>query len=386
MKTLRTSWFWRLVRQALLHRARSRTLLVAVALAAAVLAAMLSVYLQLDSRLQREMRAYGANLLVSAGTTGQRLDQLRLATVLDLLPADRRIGVAPYLNGVVSLARGNHALSGRAARTLLVGTDLAGYQKVKPHLFLEGDWPLRDHEILVGMEVAAVLNLAVGETVAVQAGDAAHRTFTVSGLIGGGDAEDDQVLVSLPVARSLLGHSGVDGALVSLVGGAGELAAAAQILTQAYPELAVVSKAQVTRSEEKVRGSLTTLFFQVAGVMGLTTLLCLVTTMITSVSERQAEIGLKKALGARTPAVTREFLAEAAVLGLGGGLLGLGLGWGLARIIGRITFGAELTLPWPAIPFTLVGTVLVTILAALGPVRRLAGLRPAMALRGDHRE
>ena len=59
--------------------------------------------------------------------------------------------------------------------------------------------------------------------------------------------------------------------------------------------------------------------------------------MATSVTERVKEIGLKKAIGARTGQVLREFLFEAAAIGLLGGLVGLGLGSLLVMAINGAT-------------------------------------------------
>src|SRR5581483_2155352 len=65
--------------------------------------------------------------------------------------------------------------------------------------------------------------------------------------------------------------------------------------------------------------------------------LAVINTMIMSVNERRHEIGLKKALGATDREIIFEYLLEAAVIGLLGGLIGLALGWGLASLLNAVT-------------------------------------------------
>ena len=65
--------------------------------------------------------------------------------------------------------------------------------------------------------------------------------------------------------------------------------------------------------------------------------LAVINTMIMSVNERRHEIGLKKAIGASDGEIVREYLIEAAVIGLLGGVIGLLLGWGLASLLNAAT-------------------------------------------------
>ncbi len=117
-------------------------------------------------------------------------------------------------------------------------------------------------------------------------------------------------------------------------------------------------------------------------------------TMLMAVLERTREIGVLKALGARDRDVRRLFTAEAAAIGLAGGLVGLAIGWavgkGLNAIAGALLTSGESTLGrglfvvegWLAL-VALVAASLVAAAAGLYPAWRAARLDPVEALRRD---
>jgi putative ABC transport system permease protein len=117
----------------------------------------------------------------------------------------------------------------------------------------------------------------------------------------------------------------------------------------------------------------------------------IVNTLVMAILERRREIGIMKALGASDGEVWGLFLAEAGVMGLVGGALGVSLGWAIGRII---NFGTNIYLQrqhfppaqiW-SVPLWLVGgaigfSILVSLLSGLYPAARAARLDPVQALR-----
>src|SRR5207245_9515853 len=65
--------------------------------------------------------------------------------------------------------------------------------------------------------------------------------------------------------------------------------------------------------------------------------LSVINTMLMAVTERVREIGLKKAIGAHTRHILREYLLEATLIGAIGGTIGLLLGWGITRLVNAAT-------------------------------------------------
>jgi putative ABC transport system permease protein len=112
--------------------------------------------------------------------------------------------------------------------------------------------------------------------------------------------------------------------------------------------------------------------------------LLVINTMTMSVAERTREIGIRKSIGATSGAVMRQFIAEAAVIGLIGGLVGLGLGWMIVEFAN--TAGAESATKLFLVTERLaVGSVafaiVLGVLAGLYPAWHASSLNPVRALR-----
>ena len=102
--------------------------------------------------------------------------------------------------------------------------------------------------------------------------------------------------------------------------------------------------------------------------------------MLVSVTERTAEIGLKKALGAKKRRIRMQFLTEAAVLTSLGGMIGVASGIGLAELISRM-MQIPVSVSVPAIVIAVVFSMLIGIVFGLVPAIKAANLNPIEALR-----
>jgi putative ABC transport system permease protein len=104
--------------------------------------------------------------------------------------------------------------------------------------------------------------------------------------------------------------------------------------------------------------------------------------MLMSVSERTREIGIRKAVGARSRDIERQFLAEAIALATTGGVAGVLVGWGFAELVAAVSpLPARIT-AWSVLVALALGAT-VGVLFGVYPARRAARLDPITALRAE---
>jgi putative ABC transport system permease protein len=106
--------------------------------------------------------------------------------------------------------------------------------------------------------------------------------------------------------------------------------------------------------------------------------------MLVSVTERTREIGIRKAVGAKRRDILLQFLTEATVLSVFGGLIGTALGWGIATALGNVSLGNTQITPvvdTSAIILAVAFSLGVGLFFGIYPALRASSLRPIEALR-----
>lgn len=142
-----------------------------------------------------------------------------------------------------------------------------------------------------------------------------------------------------------------------------------------YEDLAI----QKDRLQSILRGA-TLALSGIGGISLLVSGLSIMTLMTASVKDRTREIGIKRAVGARTAHILREFIAEAVLLALAGSLLGI-LASGSTAFLARICTGIPLALEWKAVGAALLLSVGIGGIFGVYPARLAARLCPVEALR-----
>jgi putative ABC transport system permease protein len=142
----------------------------------------------------------------------------------------------------------------------------------------------------------------------------------------------------------------------------------------------VINQADLASTMTSTSRTLTLLLAAIAGISLIVGGIGIMNMMLTTVTERTREIGLRKAIGAKRRDVSIQFLVEAVILTFVSGIIGVVLGW-LVSLAIRHWAGLDtvITVQWVVIAFGL--SALIGIVFGFYPARRAAGLNPIEALR-----
>lgn len=364
-----------------LVRRRSRLLiaLLSVAVGAAILCGLITIYYDVPQQMSKSFRNYGANLIITPRSGDLRLDESAVAAAAQAVGSQDLVGITPFCYENVRI---------NDQPFLAAGTDFDNVLKTAPYWGIDGALPINAREILIGAEVSDHLRVRVGDSVNInfysEDGSKNEQRYKVSGVVQSGSTEENYIYLSMDALTALTGKpAGFDVIECSI-------AASGDKLNQAEQAIAALDKnyhpRQVKRlasSEGRVLMKLQSLVYIVTVVIVLLTAVCVATTMMAVVSERRKEIGLKKALGASTAGIMREFLSQSVILGGAGGVLGAVLGFLFAYYVSTEVFGNPITADIPIILGTIISAVALTAAASSIPIAQAAKVDPVIVLKGE---
>jgi putative ABC transport system permease protein len=389
-----------------LNRNKMRTILTMLGMIIGVGAVITMVALGkgAQSTIEEQVKAAGTNMInINAGNFSQ--GGVRMgggnATTLTKEDADaiRELPgvqyVAAGVNSRAQLIAGNQNWSSQ-----IQGTDV--------DMPLIRNWPTKYGSFFTTQDVTSAAKVCVlGQTVADtlygpdvdptgQIIRVKNQPFKVVGVMAskgtsgmGGDQDDTVFAPYTTVQKKLQGIQHINNITVSSV--SPETAPVAAAITETLrtrhklvgsdpDDFMVRTQEEMASVRTETTRTMTTLLAAIAGVSLLVGGIGIMNIMLVSVTERTREIGLRMAIGARGKDVLLQFLVEAVVLSLFGGLFGIALGYGLSA-------AAERFLQWPtSIPPNAIGMAF-GFAAATGiffgfyPARKAAGLDPIEALR-----
>lgn len=364
-----TSMFIRmLLRAAVLRRGRAASALFAMVVAAAVATTMLNLYVDVQAKLQREFRNYGANIIL-VGKNGASLPAEALSRV-DSALAGRGIA-APF--GLVV------ARTGDGQSIVVAGTD---FDRVKAlnRWWSVNNWPLATQQVLVGVRALPIVSPKGQPFDLAFQGKTIHVTPT--GTVQTGAAEDSRIYMSLSDFTSWTGVRPTT-IEVAASGSPDEVAKILNKLARSLPAADVRPVRQIMEGEARVLGKTRATLLAAAALIILTAALCVLSTLMGWVFDRRRDFAIMKALGASEKLLNRFFAAEAAALGATGAVLGFLIGIGIAAWIGRANFHAPVSPRFSVLPVVLVGSMVVTVLSSILPISLLRRVQPAVILRGE---
>jgi putative ABC transport system permease protein len=391
------------------NKLRSGLTVLGIVIGVAAVIAMLAVGTGAEASITGSISGIGTNLLfVFRGDPG---DNIRNPKPLTLGDADalRDQFAAPSVAAVAPALQGNGVVSfgGEQTSPQLFGVT-PDYFQVRNYNITEGEFITEEHMlgrasvVLLGPEVAENLfghsDGVTGETVRIEG-----QPFRVIGVLeskGGGSfgSQDNVVIVPFTTAQTrLIRRSTSDRVDVIFV-----QAVSGDVVTQASDEIAqilrtrhrtpvgaddftVFTQQDLLATFQSITGILTIFLGGIAGISLLVGGIGIMNIMLVSVTERTREIGLRKALGARKRDILTQFLTESSLLSLIGGIIGIGFGWLISFIVGRIAeaSGTAFT-PVVGLDAVLLATIFsaaVGLFFGIYPASRAANLEPVEALR-----
>lgn len=254
------------------------------------------------------------------------------------------------------------------------------------------------NDVATGRRVA-VIGASVAEDLFGGA-DPINRRLTIGGLrfrvsgvleeVGGslfGPDRDEQVLIPITTAQRLFGTDRVDAIFVRATSTGTieqDVARVERALAPRFDdeEFSILTQDEIIGVVGDILELLTFVLAAIAGISLLVGGVGVSNIMLVSVSERTREIGLRKALGARTRDITRQFLLEAVVLTGLGGLIGLALGIAAARLVDAWAPVPAIVTGW-SVALAIGVSVAVGVFFGVWPARRAGRLDPVVALRHE---
>jgi putative ABC transport system permease protein len=415
--------FVRLVYESFRRQGRRKLLAgVAVTLGVGVATAIIGVATDIGDKINRELRRYGANLVVTPqedtldveiggvnlkpATDGAYLDEADLPRIKGMFWRNNIVGFAPMLPVTIDVGDSKLTLLGTyfSQRLSFGKTDfVTGVRLTHPWWKVQGAWPDdASEDVLLGERLASGLSRRPGDQVEI-----AGHPHRIAGILSTGGAEDDQIVAPLALAQQVLGRPrAVRRVYVSALTKpedafarrdpktmSGEMydrwycspyaQSIAYQLQEAIPNSHAEQIRQVAQNEGVVLSRVKGLMLLITLAALFASALAVSAAMATAMFERRSEVGLMKALGAGKISVAGLFFSEALLLGLIGGLVGFAGGSLLARLIGRSIFDSQITIQPVLLPLILAVAVIVTFAGSALAIRRAVELDPVYALRGE---
>jgi putative ABC transport system permease protein len=395
------------------NKLRSALTILGIVIGVAAVIAMLSIGRGAQQSITNQITSIGTNLIYvtpgaarqggvvqAAGTAGTLT--LNDATALEQIPGV--LAVAPEVDG-----RAQIVYQGQNTNTRLLGVT-PDYQTLSNMTLDFGSFISSDNVtanssvVVLGNAVAATLfgdtSSAVGQTITIN-----RVPFNVTGVLTakGGTGflnQDDQVFVPLTTAQHrLTGSNSFRGAdVISVINVQANSAKnvntimmdVTDVMRQQHntsagtDDFTVTSQQATLAAATQITNLLSIFLGGIAGISLLVGGIGIMNIMLTTVSERTHEIGIRKAIGARRNDILLQFLVEATTLSLMGGIIGVILGWLIALMIGHVQLGGSAITPIVSIDSILLATLfslVVGLFFGIYPAARASALQPVEALR-----
>lgn len=370
------------------RKSKAAFVLVGLMIGVAAVVAFISLVEALTQDINHKLEEYGANILIVPKTENlsltygglsiggvsfdmQEIRQEDLRKIQYIKNSKNVAAVGPMLLGGVTV---------KERKVLLAGMDFKVYQALRPWWNIQGETPGKNG-VLMGSEAARILDLGPGKKLRVNG-----REIVVSGVLDSTGSQDDQIIFTrLDTAQSILGKEGrISMAEVAALCSGCPIEEMVKQISEILPGASVMAIKQVVKGRMETLSHFRRAAYGLSAVVALVGALVVLVTMMGSVRERTAEIGIFRAIGFRSSHVMRIILLEAGIVSILAGVLGYFAGLGMTKLaLPFFTSSHDVILPMD--PVLAGGAMGMAILLGLGasfyPARLAARLDPNEALR-----
>jgi putative ABC transport system permease protein len=386
------------------NKLRSLLTMLGIVIGVAAVITMVALGSGAQKAVEDRINALGANLLsVFPGqmfSGGRASDQRVSMTVDDALALERDgtllQAVVPEMQQNSTVKHGNTNLNLAVIGTTPNYTEVKNYTIPHGRMFTTGDNEARQRYVLVGASVPQMLNVNPAALI--------HQTINIRGIpfevigvlsekgaAGSWQNPDEQLLIPLQTARyRVFGSDRVRSVSVQVRDGVPleqGMVDIERVLRREHKirpggdnDFMIRNQRDILATQQQATEVFTVLLASIAAVSLVVGGIGIMNIMLVSVTERTKEIGIRKALGATKKVILMQFLVEALVLCLAGGIIGILLGTGSALLLSwKFNWNTLVSPVAIAVAFGFSGAV--GLIFGLLPARRAASLDPIVALR-----
>lgn len=264
--------------------------------------------------------------------------------------------------------------------SLVMGVQFQNELRMKRWWKLQGNKPQRNDDVLLGSEIAKVLNKKPGDKVNIKG-----QPFRVAGVIQEtGNQEDSVVIMDLKQLQTLSGKKdAVSFVEVSALCSTCPIDAITKQISEKLPGTQVSAIREVVQARKDFVDSFAQLAISVSVIILVVGSLVVLITMMSSVNERTREIGIFRAIGFRKSHIMRIIFMEAGILSVLGGLAGYIIGMLAAKAAAPTIAQMEVGISWDYRigVLALVISVIIGLTASFLPAYRASQQDPVEALR-----
>lgn len=393
------------------HKLRTGLTMLGVIIGISSVISITSVGQGVQKSTQQQIQALGTNVmlvLAGASTSGRINLGTGSASTLTMQDAQAIANQAPSAQSVTAFLQRQMQVvyAGQNISTSIIGTDL-NYPEVKNtypqqgQFFTQDDLDTAKPVVILGSKVRDELfgrESAVGKEIRIQRGS--YKVIGVmepKGAVGNQD-QDDRVFIPLTnMSSRLVGNNALTGIAITgfwlsardetqLDAAQFQVTNLLRLRHNIYPPQAddfrIINQVDIINTFSNVVGLFTVMVVAIAGISLVVGGIGIANIMLVSVVERTKEIGIRKAVGATNAAILNQFLAEALVVSIVGGGIGISLGMAIALSAATIFKFPFIVSFWSIFAgFGL--SFIVGLLAGVIPARNAAKLNPIDALRSE---